>query len=283
MHQQLSSPAPRPSPQFHKFVPLEPFEPPVMANLKSGSPSTTAAQVHHADRPRTHPEWLLFQWSLRALDVSDFSIEQMWVELLWGVRLQEALNSRLRECRLIRGSGRIPLPFRRSCQSNGGETTTSPPTNSLQSRWLRKAADSNRVRRPSTLNGYFERVASALGPFLQVEPGQGPMALWSGPYDVAAYAQLQGYTTLEGTPGGRVLARLELYRDAKAVAPLWKYLSREFVRRNPVGQAHVFVRAHNPRRPLYCRALPAVDKSAPLRPTIWHPVSSEQLEVVGTR
>ncbi len=212
-----------------------------MANLKSGSPSTTAAQVHHADRPRTHPEWLLFQWSLRALDVSDFSIEQMWVELLWGVRLQEALNSRLRECRL------------------------------------------NRVRRPSTLNGYFERVASALGPFLQVEPGQGPMALWSGPYDVAAYAQLQGYTTLEGTPGGRVLARLELYRDAKAVAPLWKYLSREFVRRNPVGQAHVFVRAHNPRRPLYCRALPAVDKSAPLRPTIWHPVSSEQLEVVGTR
>ena len=106
------------------------------------------------------------------------------------------------------------------------------------------------------------------------------MALWSGPYDVSAYAQLQGYTTLEATPGGRALSRLELYRDPKAIAPLWKHLSREFVRRNPNGDAHVFLLAHDANRPLYNRALPAVDKSAPFRPTVWHPVSEEELETV---
>lgn len=106
------------------------------------------------------------------------------------------------------------------------------------------------------------------------------MALWSGPYDVSAYAQLQGYTTLEVTPGGRALSRLELYRDPKAIAPLWKHLSREFVRRNPDGDAHVFLRAFETSRPLYNRALPAVDESAPFRPTVWHPVSQEELETV---
>ena len=46
----------------------------------------------------------------------------------------------------------MPLPFSLTCHSKGGETTTSPPTNWLQCMWLRKAADSRRVRNPRSWN-----------------------------------------------------------------------------------------------------------------------------------
>ena len=48
----------------------------------------------------------------------------------------------------MRGNGSIPLALSRTCHSNGGEMTTSPPTSWLQCMWLRNAADSSRVRKP---------------------------------------------------------------------------------------------------------------------------------------
>lgn len=239
MNQSQASLSVVPSRQNHWPHLVDPIEPPVLAALKARRSIITAAQVHHVRDPRAHPEWLLFQWSLRALGMGGGVVERTWAELLRGVKLQEDINERLRARRL-----------------------------------------SSTLPRPSTQNSFYARVAEALGPHLQVEPGRGPMALWSGPYDVSVYAQLQGYTTLEATPGGRALSRLELYRDPKATVPLWKHLSREFVRRNPNGEAHVFLLAHDANRPLYNRALPAVDKSAPLRPTVWHPVSEEELATV---
>ena len=135
---------------------------------------------------------------------------------------------------------------------------------------------------PLVHNGPFEQVAQGLGHLLRVEAGHGPMALWVGGYDVATYAQLKGYTTVDATRAGRALSRLELYKDAWAVAPLAKYLAKEFVRRNPEGEAHVFLKTHDPDRALFRRELPAVDKSAPWRPTTWHPVSSEELEAISS-
>ena len=51
----------------------------------------------------------------------------------------------------MRSTGSMPLALSRTCHSNGGEMTTSPPTNSLQCMWLRNAADSSRVRNPRSL------------------------------------------------------------------------------------------------------------------------------------
>lgn len=213
--------------------------PALHAALASGAPSPTASKELHADAPERHPEWLLFQWSWHAFGLPFCAIEVIWQELLHGVQHQERINARLREHRLRAAGTAIP--------------------------------------RLAVHNVHFERVARAVGPYLRVAHGQGPMALWAGRFEVGVYAQLRGYTTLEATQAGRALGRLEVYHRPQAVVPLYRYLAREFVRQNPLGEAHVFVRTHDPLGALYRRSLPVVDKDNPSRPTVWHPVGDEEL------
>jgi hypothetical protein len=127
-------------------------------------------------------------------------------------------------------------------------------------------------------NPHDEKVAKELGPYLRIENGHGPMALWSGGDDVSKYAQMKGYSTLESTPAGRVIAGLELYKDPKAVTPLWNHLSEEFVRQNPKGSAHVFMRTHDPMSVLYRQEIGTIGKLSPDRATVWHPLVGDKLQ-----
>lgn len=216
-------------------------EPALWAAWRTRHPSVTAPQRLDVEHPRAHPEWLLFEWSCRAQGVEEVATEALWRALLQGIKLQEVLNARARARRLG------PL---------GAEPGRAAPH-----------------------NRYFEHVARALGPLLRREVGQGPMALWSRRFELSLHARRLGYATLEATRAGRALGRLEYYRDAGAVVPLWTHLSREFVRQNPEGAAHVFLRG-SPGGALFRRRLPVVDLRAPARPTTWHLVSDEELSAL---
>jgi hypothetical protein len=130
--------------------------------------------------------------------------------------------------------------------------------------------------KPDRANPFFARVAQAVAPFLKIEQGRGPLALWSGGYDVSKYAQQQGYSTLESTPAGRVFAALELYKDPGAVVPLWDHLSEQFVKQNAQGPAHVFLRTHDPLSTLYQREAPALTRLDPDRGVTWHPLHGDR-------
>ncbi|MDC0709465.1 hypothetical protein POL68_13420 [Stigmatella sp. ncwal1] len=124
-------------------------------------------------------------------------------------------------------------------------------------------------------NPHFEQVAQNVAPHLKIEQGHGPLALWSGGYDVSKHAQMNGHTTLESTPAGRVFSGLELYKNPKAVTPLWNHLSEKFVQQNPTGEAHVFMRTHDPRSTLYQQEVPNLKAQDPNRQVTWHPVHTD--------
>ncbi|WP_225411319.1 hypothetical protein [Stigmatella hybrida] len=121
-------------------------------------------------------------------------------------------------------------------------------------------------------NPHFAQVADNVAPHLKIEPGGGPLALWSGGYDVSKHAQMNGHTTLESTPAGRVFSGLELYQNPKAVTPLWNHLSEKFVQQNPTGDAHVFMRTHDPRSTLYQQEVPNLMAQDPNRNVTWNPL-----------
>lgn len=129
---------------------------------------------------------------------------------------------------------------------------------------------------PDRPNPFFARVAQAVAPYLKIEQGRGPLALWSGGYDVSKYAQQQGFSTLESTPAGRVFAALELYKDPGAVVPLWDHLSEQFMEQNDQGPAHVFLRTHDPLSTLYQREAPALTQLDPDRGVTWHPLHGDR-------
>lgn len=216
-------------------------EPALWAAWRTRQTSATAPPRLDVDHPRAHPEWLLFEWSFRAQGLGEAATEALWRSLLYGIKLQEVLNARARARRLG------PL---------GAEPGRAAP-----------------------YNRHFEQVARALGPLLRREVGQGPMALWSRRYELSLHARRKGYATLEATRGGRALGRLEFYCDAGAVVPLWSHLSREFVRQNPEGAAHVFLRG-SPGGALFRHHLPTVDLAVPARSTTWHLVSDEELSAL---
>jgi hypothetical protein len=127
-------------------------------------------------------------------------------------------------------------------------------------------------------NPHYQKVAAELGPYLRIPQNQGPLALWSGGYDVSRYAQQKGYTTLESTPAGKSLSGLEIYKAPKAVTPMWNHRSEEFVKQNPHGPAHAFIRTHDPTSVLYRQEVQTLQKQSGNRPLIWHPLVGDKLE-----
>ncbi|PTL76616.1 hypothetical protein [Vitiosangium sp. GDMCC 1.1324] len=208
--------------------------------LSSGKHSTTAAQVLDLNNPLNHPDAPGFQKAFTALGMSEAKTQEVWGDILHGVKRQEEIRTHVKESR----------------------TTPWTP---------------DKVK-PDTTNPHYQKVAQEMGPYLRIEQGQGPLALWSGGYDVSKYAQLKGYTTLESTPAGRALSGMEIYKDPKAVTPMWNYLSEEFVKQNPEGPAHAFMRTHDPSSVLYRRELQTLEKYSPNRPTVFHPLAGDKLE-----
>ncbi|QRN94225.1 hypothetical protein JRI60_34495 [Archangium violaceum] len=208
--------------------------------LSSGKHSTTAAQVLDLKNPLSHPEAPQFQQAFNALGMSEGKTSEVWSDILHGVKRQEEIRANVKESR----------------------TTPWTPDKPV----------------PDKSNPHYEKVAQELGPYLRIEDGQGPLALWSGGYDVSKHAQLKGYTTLESTPAGRALSGLEIYKDPKAVTPMWNHLSEEFVRQNPEGTAHAFMRTHDPTSVLYRQEIQTIEKFSPDRPVTWHPLVGDKLE-----
>ncbi|KFA91699.1 hypothetical protein [Archangium violaceum] len=204
--------------------------------LASGKHSTTAAQVLDLKAPLSHPDAPQFQKAFTALGMSEAKTAEVWSDILHGVNRQEQIRADVKANRLTPSSLDKP--------------------------------------RPDTSNPHYEKVAHELGPHLRIEQGQGPLALWSGGYDVSKHAQLKGYSTLESTPAGRALSGLEIYKDPKAVTPMWNHLSEEFVRQNPRGPAHALMRTHDPKSVLYRQELQTL---APDRPVVFHPLVGDKL------
>ncbi|WNG33690.1 hypothetical protein F0U61_08640 [Archangium violaceum] len=208
--------------------------------LSSGKHSTTAAQVLDLNSPLSHPDAPEFQKAFTALGMSEAKTAEVWGDILHGVKRQEQIRADVKESR------------------------TSPYTSDKP--------------KPDTSNPHYEKVAHEMGPYLRIEDGQRPLALWSGGYDVSKYAQLNGYTTLESTPAGRALSGLEIYKDPKAVTPMWNHLSEEFVRQNPQGEAHAFMRTHDPKSVLYRQELQTIEQYSPNRPVVFHPLVGDKLQ-----
>ncbi|QRK12663.1 hypothetical protein JQX13_23090 [Archangium violaceum] len=234
--------APNPRPELAGTLaePRIPVEQAMGPALSSGKHSTTAAQVLDLNSPLSHPDAPAFQKAFSALGMSDAKSAEVWGDILHGVKRQEQIRADVKESRTT--------PF-----------TPDKP-------------------RPDTSNPHYEKVAQEMGPYLRIEQGQGPLALWSGGYDVSKHAQLKGYTTLESTPAGRALSGLEIYKDPKAVTPMWNHLSEEFVRQNPQGPAHAFMRTHDPKSVLYRQELQTIEQFSPNRPVVFHPLVGDKLQ-----
>ncbi|WP_257456078.1 hypothetical protein [Archangium lipolyticum] len=208
--------------------------------LSSGKHSTTAAQTLDLKNPLSHPDAPQFQNAFTALGMNEAKTAEVWGDILHGVKRQEEIRANVKESRTTPWTADKPIPDKS--------------------------------------NPHYEKVAHELGPYLRIEEGQGPLALWSGGYDVSKHAQLNGYTTLESTPAGRVLSGLEIYKDPKAVTPMWNHLSEEFVKQNPEGPAHAFMRTHDPTSVLYRQEIQTLEKFSPDRPVTWHPLVGDTLK-----
>ncbi|MCY1074120.1 hypothetical protein [Archangium lansingense] len=239
---QLRTPAPSRRPELTGTLAemRVPVEQAMGPALSSGKHSTTAAQKLDLNAPLSHPDAPEFQKAFTALGMSEAKTAEVWSDILHGVKRQEQIRADVKTSR------------------------TTPST-------LDKP-------KPDTSNPHYEKVAQELGPHLRIEEGQGPLALWSGGYDVSKHAQLKGYTTLESTPAGRALSGLEIYKDPKAVTPMWNHLSEEFVRQNPQGPAHAFMRTHDPKSVLYRQELQTLEQLSPNRPVVFHPLVGDKLQ-----
>jgi hypothetical protein len=122
-------------------------------------------------------------------------------------------------------------------------------------------------------NPYYAQLAKRLEKALVVPPGK-QLALWSGGYDVSAFAQERGYFTLEVTHAGKVFDQLKLFESFGPLGELWNQFSHEFAQHGR-SEIHVFMRSYDPTAVLFKEELPAVLKLQEITDVRWHLLSGK--------
>lgn len=199
--------------------------------------------------PSKHPETAGFIIKMEELGCFKQYASEIWEILLKGIAKQEQQNK---------------MAVYKNPKDNGKIIYTS---------------DLDRIRNDNT---FYHELGEKISQYLEIETGadnKKKLALWTGGYDLSAYAESQGCKTLETTKFGKVLDSFYLSSNWNLIGPLWNIISETFVEKfvksqNVNKEVHVYIRAYDPASVLIRQEIDQIYLDSEI-PIFWHCIGSQ--------
>lgn len=210
--------------------------------------------------PKIHPETKSFIEKLIEIGFSESESLDIWNHLLKGKKKQIEANKRARV-----------LVSPQSIQEE---------IYGVKEEGFFYTSDNDVIRNN---NPEYREVARKVKSKLDVHNSGKKLALWSGGYDLSAYASSQNYTTLEESQFGKILDNFYISHDWRLIGPLWNIISGQFVEKyieDGGVEFHVFIRAYDPASVLVRQEVDQIYKAAQSKElkVFWHCIVSKREE-----